>query len=511
MKIIGTSRTDVGKLRTENQDFYGFWPERDLYFVCDGMGGGAAGDFASKMAVEVIDKAYDVLNKDSICSLIGNKNADIDEKLLKPIACLKLANRQLCNLQAKYLKLKGMGTTAVGAFFEKEKALLHIYNVGDSRIYRIRNGNIKQLTEDHSKIQELLSKGKMTQADAKTAEFQSMITRALGTANSLKVDYKAEVVKNEDIYVFCSDGLNGELDDAHIRDIVCLNKSDLNEIASELVLAANNAGGRDNTTVIILKVVDDGKPAEVPADYQEQILLFDEETKEEISNENSVIKNIEKKITLQVPKQARMGKLYTNPFLLAVCLVILILFGIFFFSKMSHENKKDIAELTGSISGIKLSIKTITEENFALIMAELDKISKMQMIQDIIANNDNLSVLSDVGINIVSVSDGKEAYSGSSSSEPLEIDLANGKYKVTLTYSGYKVLDEKNMNLTDFIEIQTQNSTNLTNTDVIMVPEMIFGDNENSETEIEDTESTENSETENENTESIENEENIDN
>ena len=500
MRIIGTARTDVGKIRTENQDAFGFWPQEDLYFVCDGMGGGAAGDFASKMAVEVIDKAYGSLTKEDIYSIVGEDFTGIDEKILKPVACLKLANRELYNLQIKYPKLKGMGTTAVGAFFEKETSLLHIYNVGDSRIYRIRNGNIKQLTEDHSKVQELLSEGKMTQADAKTAEFQSMITRALGTAEKLKVDYKAEIVKNGDIYVFCSDGLNGEIDDVHINDIVCLNKFDLNDVAKELILAANNAGGRDNTTVIVLKAENDENAFTVPQIYQESVLLFDEEKKNEIVKENSFIKNIEKKFTVQIPKQAKMGKLYTNPFLLALCLAVLILFGVFFLASFTDDkDKKDIAELTGNISGINLIVKTITYDDADKILEEEDRISKMQIIQDIMSNEDSLVPLPGVNINIFSVADGQQRYTGFSAVEPLEINLPNGKYKVNLEYSGYKVLDEKNMELTDSIEIQMQNSTSLTNSTIVMLPDTLLESNEEFEAENLYT------------TESYENDENIDN
>ena len=499
MKINGFAKTDVGKLRTENQDAFGFWPEENLFFVCDGMGGGVSGDLASKIAIDVIYNSYKLLTKHDISVLTGSKFENIEEKILKPVACLKLANRQLCNLQNKYPKLKGMGTTAVGAFFEKESSLLHIYNVGDSRIYRIRNGVIKQLTQDHSKVQELISLGKMTEKDSKTAEFQSMITRALGTSEKLKVDYKAEIVKQGDMYVFCSDGLNGEIDDDHIKDIVCLNKPDLENIASELILAANNAGGRDNTTVIVLGAEEDEQQHDIPQNYQEDILVFDEETKIEISKEDSVIKNIEKNFKVEIPKQFKTGKIYTNPLLLAIALVFLILIGIFSFSKFTHEEKKDTSELTGTISGISLNVKTISQEKMNEIFkdADADKISKMQTIQDIISDDDNLISLSGASINIISMSDGQEKYSGLLN-EPLEINLTNDKYKIDLFYSGYKILDRKNIELTDFIEIQTQNSKNLTDVEIIIVPETLFENNNDFQND-------------NENLENDKNEENINN
>jgi|GEM_PF-58161 len=500
MKITGIAKTDVGKLRTENQDAFGFWQEENLFFVCDGMGGGVSGDFASKTAVDVIYNSYKSLTKDDVNILTGNKFNNIEDKILKPAVCLKLANRQLCNLQKKYPKLKGMGTTAVGAFFEKEKSLLHIYNVGDSRIYRIRNGIIKQLTQDHSKVQELISLGKMTERESKTAEFQSMITRALGTAEKLKVDYKAEIVKQGDIYVLCSDGLNGELEDDNIKDIVCLNKTNLENMASELILAANNAGGRDNTTVIVLIAEDDGQSQNITQDYQEDILIIDEETQVEISKEESFIKNIEKNFKVEVPKQAKKGKLYTNPFLLAVALVVLILIGVFFFSEFTHEEKKNTTELTGTVSGISLNVKTINQEKTDEFFKneEMDKISKMQTIQEIISDDGNLISLSGASIGIVSMSDWQEKYSGLSDIEPLEINLPNDKYKINLVYPGYKVLDKKNIELTDSVEIQTQNSKNLTDVEIVMVSETLFENNDDFQYD-------------NENLENDGNEENIDN
>ena len=128
-----------------------------------------------------------------------------------------LANRLLHNLTLKYPKLAGMGTTAVAARFERETGLMHIYHTGDSRIYRIRSGIIELLTKDHSKVNELIDEGKMREDEVKTAELQSMITRALGTGATVKVDYRALVVRPGDYYIMCSDGLNGEIDESSVH------------------------------------------------------------------------------------------------------------------------------------------------------------------------------------------------------------------------------------------------------------------------------------------------------
>ena len=142
------SVTDTGVLRTMNQDYcfssdtpIGNLP--NLYIVCDGMGGGVAGDFASKCAVDVILSLYDRLNKQDCMDVLGYEFEQYDEEIIKPIALIKIANRQLNNLTKKYPKLTGMGTTCTGVWFDKKTNLVHIYNVGDSRVYRVRNGKIQ--------------------------------------------------------------------------------------------------------------------------------------------------------------------------------------------------------------------------------------------------------------------------------------------------------------------------------------------------------------------------------
>ena len=250
MIILNSAKTSTGVVRTENQDFFGVNEKDKFFFVCDGMGGAACGDFASKYATNVILSLFDKITKKDSISILGEEYSDYDENILRPITLIKIANRALYNMTKKYPKLAGMGTTCSAIWIEESKNLIHIYNVGDSRVYRIRNGKIQQLTQDHTKIKELIDSGKMTVEDSKVAEFQSMITRALGTMSTVKVDYKSELIRPGDVYILCTDGLNGELSDFTINDIVTLHKPNVEEISSELILAANNSGGRDNTTVI---------------------------------------------------------------------------------------------------------------------------------------------------------------------------------------------------------------------------------------------------------------------
>ena len=168
MRILSAAKTSTGVVRTENQDFFGVKKENDFFFVCDGMGGGVCGDFASRYASDVILSLFDKITKKDGLKILGGQYSDYDENVLKHVSLIKTANRALYNMTKKYPKLAGMGTTCAGIWVEKEKNLVHIYNVGDSRVYRVRNGRIQLLTEDHSKIKELIDSGKMTAEESKS-------------------------------------------------------------------------------------------------------------------------------------------------------------------------------------------------------------------------------------------------------------------------------------------------------------------------------------------------------
>ncbi len=470
MIFLNNAKTDTGVLRTENQDSFGVCPEKNFFFVCDGMGGGVAGDFASKYAVSVILSSFLKLSNEECFSIVGDKFALFDEKIIRPAAAIKLANKALNNLTLRYPKLSGMGTTFTGVWFERETALLHIYNVGDSRVYRVRNGSIKLLTEDHSKIKELIDNGKMTEEEAKTAEIQSMITRALGIMPTVKVDYKAEVVKPGDIYILCTDGLNGEISDFTINDIVSLHKPNISSISSELILAANNAGGRDNTTVITLYAQDEQDfSAQIPLTVQQNIVTFDDEQHEESLKEDFVIHRLEKNFNVEIPKLAKQKNFFANPFVIAIMLVLLLVIGIFLHSSFSKKEQKSIVELTGNVSGLKLDVRTLSKEKMEEIQKTEDQVFRMQILQDCRRNKDLMTIPMS-NVTIMLESNGQNKFMGLSSYIPLEIKLPKGKYLMTLTYPSYKILDEK-LQLKDSIEVYLENSGSLQDLVILMVPD----------------------------------------
>ena len=475
MMILSSAQTNTGIVRTENQDCFGVKQERDFFFVCDGMGGGVAGDFASKCAVDVMLSLYDKINKQDCLDILGELYYTFDEEVLKPIALIKTANNYLYSLTKKYPKLSGMGTTCSGVWFDRDAKLVHIYNVGDSRVYRIRNGKIQLLTEDHSKIQELIDSGKMTKEDAKMAEIQSMITRALGINKTVKVDYKSEVVKNGDIYVLCTDGLNGELSDFTINDIVNLYKPDVTAISRELITAANNAGGKDNTTVISVCIQDDfNDGSNVHGEPTEDIIIFPEELKNHSDKEHSLIRKFEKGFTVPIPKLARERNLLKSPLFIAIALVIVLICGVFVYTAIFKDNgeQKSIVELTGNISGIKLNVMTFNSDKLAEIKSIKDKVFKIQVVQECFNDPENtLTPMQNVTVSLTQA--GQNKYMGLSSFRPLDIKLPKGTYEMILSYPDYKILDTS-LHLKDSMSVTLETSDELSNMLIIMVPEKDF-------------------------------------
>ncbi len=477
MIISYSANTNTGVVRTENQDCFGVKQESDFFFVCDGMGGGVAGDFASKCAVDVILSLYDRLDKQDCIDVLGAELGTYEEEIIKPIALIKIANRQLNNLTKKYPKLTGMGTTCTGVWFDKKTNLVHIYNVGDSRVYRVRNGKIQLLTEDHSKIQELIDSGKMTKEDAKMAEIQSMITRALGINKTVKVDYKSEVVKNGDIFVLCTDGLNGELSDFTINDIINLNKPKVDSISNELIRSANNAGGRDNTTVISINTKNDSDEAlgNIVGVPQQEIIICSDETSAQSSKEDSLIHKFDKFFSVPIPKLAKKKNLLKSPIFIAILLVLFSICGFFVYTMMFiNKEHKSIVELTGNVSGISLDIRTLPKEKLDEILKTKDKVFKMQILQECLLDYDNLLPMPNVTIEIKLGEQNK--FMGVSGYKPTDVKLPKGTYLLLLSYPDYKILDG-NFELQDSIEVYLENAEKLSNLSVIMIPEKDFINN----------------------------------
>lgn len=233
------SKTDRGRVRTDNQDAYfaGKITDDSVFAVlCDGMGGANAGNVASELAVRHISEYVIRSYRD------GMDMTDTEKTLKNAIVS---ANISLYDKAVNNAELAGMGTTAVAAFVKDGTAV--IAHVGDSRIYLV-NGEIKQLTRDHSVVQSLIESGKITPEDAKVHPRKNVITRALGAEENVAVDSDCLNLSNGDTLLLCSDGLTNFLDDKDILKV--FQNNDISAVAERLVEEANENGGGDNITVV---------------------------------------------------------------------------------------------------------------------------------------------------------------------------------------------------------------------------------------------------------------------
>lgn len=249
MRPISAGQTDTGRKRQGNEDSIGLFADLGLYVVADGMGGHAAGEVASSIAVEAIRDSVKENPDKAIGSTSGAiVEADAGRRLQEAIS---FANREVLRQAEADPKLKGMGTTVVAALLSTDA--LSLAHVGDSRIYLFRGSELKRLTRDHSMVEDMVAAGQITALQARTHPFRNVVTRALGTKDDVEADISRLVPKPDDVVMLCSDGLTGMLEDAAIAEILDANIGSPFSSAEVLVKAANEAGGDDNVSVVLLK------------------------------------------------------------------------------------------------------------------------------------------------------------------------------------------------------------------------------------------------------------------
>jgi protein phosphatase len=245
--------SDVGKLRSHNEDSYLCNAEQRLFVVADGMGGQASGEAASQMAVREVEH-FVIRSRSQGSRWPGKPRRDLTLEQHRLLAAVTLANRRIYESAAANPEMKGMGTTLVGAILEDEH--LAVVNVGDSRLYRVRDGEIRQLTVDHSFVEEQVRKGDLTREEARGHARKHVLTRALGVQEKVKVDVSLVDLRPGDLILLCSDGLYHMLEDTKILSLVqSIEDRSLYKIGLSLVLQANLAGGLDNITVVLISLV----------------------------------------------------------------------------------------------------------------------------------------------------------------------------------------------------------------------------------------------------------------
>jgi protein phosphatase len=239
------AKTDLGRVRENNEDKFEFFEPEDpavlatkgsFYGIADGMGGHSAGQIACELALKVVIRAY-----------YESPSADTHASLHRAV---EEANAMIYDTAQMITERSGMGTTLSAVILREDKVT--VVQVGDSRGYLIRDGQISQITEDHSWVAEQVRNGSMTWEEAQSSPFRNIITRSIGTASTVEADVTTEDIKVGDTLVLCSDGLSGHVDPSDIMATVLEHSPSI--AAMRLVEEANERGGRDNITVMVLSV-----------------------------------------------------------------------------------------------------------------------------------------------------------------------------------------------------------------------------------------------------------------
>jgi protein phosphatase len=251
MKLVYQAVTDVGRKRKGNEDSLFVNPEQKLFVVADGMGGHAAGEVASRVAVESINEFVCLTSGDEeITWPFGlDQNMSYDGNRLK--TAIRYANRKVLEAMKERSEYEGMATTVAAVLVDGEDA--NLAHVGDSRVYLFRDAELEQLTSDHSWVNEQLQSGVISADQARGHPLRNVVTRALGGKPDLQVDMQLHKLRAGDLLLLCSDGLTTMVPDADIARLLDEAGADVPKAAQGLVTEANARGGEDNITVVVVQ------------------------------------------------------------------------------------------------------------------------------------------------------------------------------------------------------------------------------------------------------------------
>ncbi len=246
-----TAITDVGRRREVNEDFYLIHPERALYVVADGMGGHAAGEVAARMTCETLAAYFDETELPD--SIPGPDDKPLENHLVQAI---KIANATVFEQASQRSDRRGMGTTVVALTFHDDRAFWA--HVGDSRLYRLRKGDLQPLTKDHSLLEKTLERQDLSTAEAEELienfPYKNVLTRAVGSRYVVDVDVGSIPVEEGDLFVMTTDGVHDVIGSNRLFDLLYLHRGDWPEACRSIVAEANRVGGPDNITVACVEV-----------------------------------------------------------------------------------------------------------------------------------------------------------------------------------------------------------------------------------------------------------------
>lgn len=255
MRIQAAGLSDRGLRRSHNEDSLSVVPDLGLFIVADGMGGHNAGEVASRQAIEsIVEFLRDAPEETGTWPFPLSPELTHAENRL--VIAVKLANRDLCRLAMEHPEYHGMGTTLVGLLLDPDNESVSIAHVGDSRCYRFRDGRLQKITLDHSWVEEQLQRGIITEEEARNHRWKNVITRALGNKFEVEVEIQSQPVRHGDILLICSDGLSGMVEHGELERLAG-SYPDLEEAAQQLIKAANDSGGHDNISLILIRILTD--------------------------------------------------------------------------------------------------------------------------------------------------------------------------------------------------------------------------------------------------------------
>lgn len=256
MRIVSGGATDVGQVRSNNEDCFRLVEPLNLFVLSDGMGGEAHGEIASALAVETVVKHVMDAETNSSIPSYGNPPAALTPQTRRLVSAVHLANRNIFNSAEEHPEQSGMGAT-ITALWINENAL-SIAHVGDSRAYLLRSGMLQQLTSDHSLVAEQVRRGIITASEAEQSEMQSVLLRALGTQADVEVDAEEQALFSNDLLLLCSDGLTRMVTEPEIAGTLQA-ETDPQKAAARLIALANENGGADNISVIVIRLENESK------------------------------------------------------------------------------------------------------------------------------------------------------------------------------------------------------------------------------------------------------------
>jgi protein phosphatase len=251
--IEAFGKTDVGRRRKLNEDSFLVDPETNLYAVCDGMGGHNAGEVASRMAIEALDAFVQKSHREKEITWPYGLDANLSFAGNRLKTAIKLANRKVFRAADNREDYTGMGTTVVAALVSEDERLLTVGSAGDSRCYVLRGGELKQVTTDDSWVSAAWAEGILSAEEIERHPLKNVITKAVGAKDSIEIDVVEHKLEPGDLVLICSDGLHSMINDQAIREVLVARGASLEEAAGGLIDAANEAGGRDNVSVVLLR------------------------------------------------------------------------------------------------------------------------------------------------------------------------------------------------------------------------------------------------------------------